>query len=215
MFWNKKTATKELPKPKAQKLPGPREVPHSVGKLLISKYNMNPDIVPVLKAVIRESAKAERSFDCRIFDASEAEAIKTLIKDYTSLDEHPDLILYEGWYDSRSERVELEERKRVDYDVPLFTEAEILQKIQLLSEPGSSVFFYRARGSFAGGPLGRGAAIIEINPDYPKKTDKKYAIYESSVVGMEPTGKKQKLFDSNKPKDIAKFIKESHHKRMF
>ncbi len=215
MFWKKQTATKEPPKPKAHKLPGPREIPHSVGKLLIAKYKMDPNLVPILKAVIRESPKAERSFDCRIFDNSEAEAIKVEIKDYTSLDEHPDLILYEGWYDGKSERVELEERKKVNYNVPIFTEAEILQKIQLLSEPGSSVFFYRARGSFAGGPLGRGAAIVEINPDYPQKTNKKYAIYESSVIGMEPAGKKQKLWDSNKPKEIAKFIKSSHHKRMF
>ena len=215
MFWNKKSATKEPPKPKVQKLRGPREIPHSVGKLLTAKYKLDPDLLPILRAVVRENANGERSYDCRIFDQAEAEAIKVQIGDYTTLDEYPDLILYEGWYNSKPERVEMEEKKHVDYNTPIFTEDEILQKIQLLSEPGNSVFFYRARGMTAGGPLGRGAIIVEINPDYPQKTDKKYVIYESSVVNMEPAGKKLKWLDSNKPKEIARLIKASHHKRIF
>ena len=32
MFWKKKPATKELPKPKVEKLPGPKQIPGLVGK---------------------------------------------------------------------------------------------------------------------------------------------------------------------------------------
>ena len=93
--------------------------------------------------------------------------------------------------------------------------AEILQRIEALSEPGSQVFFYQARGPAVGGPLGRGAAVVELNPDYLTKKGKKYIIYTANVVGMEPVSKRQKLYDSNKPKDIAKWVKTAHHKRAY
>ena len=234
MFWKKKqmvatpieasptvAATSVAPtvtkveKPKVEKLPRPREIPALVGKHLIAEYKMDPELVPILKAVVRKSPKAGKVFDCRIFDESEAEASELEVKNYTSLDEHPDLILYEGWFDENSKRVELEERKKVNHNVPLFTEAEIQRKIEALSEPSSMVFFYQDRGPAVGGPLGRGAAIVELNPNYPGKKQKKYILYTANVVGMEPVGKRQKLMNSDKPKELAKWIKEAHHKRMW
>jgi hypothetical protein len=215
MFWKKKPATKEPPKLKVEKLPGPKQIPGLVGKHLTAEYKMDPDLVPILKAVIRKNPKAEKTFDCRIFDESEAAANEVQIKDYTSLDEYPDLILYEGWFDEESKRVELEEKKKVIYDVPLFTETEIRQKIEGLSEPGSTVFFYQAWGPAWGGPLGRGAAVVELNPNYPGKKGKKYIVYTTNVVDMEPIGKGNKLFDSDKPKDLAKWIKDAHQKRLY
>jgi len=214
MLWKKKTVIEKPPQPKVEKLPGPKPMPGLVEKHLIAEYKMDPDLVRILKAVVRKSPKAEKAFDCRIFDQSEAEASEVQIKDYTSLDGHPELILYEGWFDEQSKRVELGEKKKLIYDVPLFTEAEIQQKIEALTEPGSTVFFYQARGPAVGGPLGRGAAIIELNPDYPTK-GKKYIIFTANVVGMEPVSNRQKLYDSNKPKEIAKWVKEAHHKRAY
>ena len=215
MFGKKKAVMEKPSQPKVEKLSGPRPISGLVSKHLIAEYRMEPDLAQILKAVARRSLKAEKALDCRIYDGSEAEASEVQIKDYTSLDGHPELILYEGWFDEGSKHVELEERKRVSYDVPLFTEAEIQQKIEALSEPGSSVFFYQARGPARGGPLGMGAAVVELNPSYSEKRGKKYNIYTSDVVDMQPAGKRQKLFDSNKPKDIARWIKDSHHKRMY
>jgi hypothetical protein len=214
MLWKKKAVTEKSPQPKVEKLPGPKPIPGLVGKYLIAEHKIDPNLVQILKAVVRRSPKVEKAFDCRIFDGSEAEASEVQIKDYTSLDEHPELILYEGWFDEESKRVELEEKKKVIFDVPLFTETEILQKIEALSEPGSTVFFYQARGPAVGGPLGRGAAIVELNPNYPTK-GKKYIIYTANVVGMEPVSKGEKLFDSSKSKDVAKWIKEAHIKRAY
>jgi hypothetical protein len=34
------------------------------------------------------------------------------VKDYNSLDEHPDLILYEGWFDKKSMKVQIKEKER-------------------------------------------------------------------------------------------------------
>jgi len=201
-------------KPKVEKLPEPRQIPGLVEKHLIAEYKMDPDLARILKGVIRASSTGEGVFNIRVFDESEALAKKIRVKDYTSLDQHPDLTIYEGWFDEKSRRVKLEERKKVSSDTPIFTEAVIQQRMEGLSEPGSSVFFYTARGSAHGGPLGMGAAVVELNPNYPKK-GKKYNIYTADVVDMQPVGKGQKLWDSNKSKDIARWIKEAHHKRMY
>ncbi len=232
MFWKKKQMTtapviegaatvkeatpqKKAVSPKIEKLPGPRSVPDLAEKYLVSNCKLNIDMVRILRSVLHRRPGTERASDCRIFDQSEAEAKEVIVKDYTSLDGHPELILYEGWLDEDAKRVELTEKRKMNYDVPLFTEAEILQKIEALNEPGSTVFFYQARGPAFGGPLGRGAAVVELNPNYPGKKQKKYNLYTTNVFGMEPLAQKQKLFALDKAKDIAKWVKDAHHKRMY
>ncbi|MDH5406871.1 MAG: hypothetical protein OEX80_10070 [Candidatus Aminicenantes bacterium] len=201
-------------KEKEEKLPAPREIPGLVQKHLIAERKMDPDLARILKAVVCHSPKEEKAFNIRIFDESEAGAKKIQVKDYTSLDKHPDLIIYEGWFNEAAKQVELEEKKAMP-DTTILTEAEIKQKIEGLSELGSTVFFYQARGPAQGGPLGRGCAVVELNPSYPEKKGKKYIIYTPDVIDMQPVGKGQKLFDSNKPKDVAHWIKEAHHKRLY
>jgi hypothetical protein len=215
MLWKKKAVLEKPPQPKVEKLPGPRPIPGLVQKHLITEWKLSPDMVSLLKAVVRKSASRETAFDIRVFDESEALARKEQVNDYTTLDEHPGLISYEGWFSDTSKLVELQEKKKVNWDTPLFTEAEIQQKIEALSEPGSTVFFYMARGGTHGGPLGMGATVIELNPSYADKKGKKYNIYTADVVDMQPVGKGQKLWDSNKPKDIARWVKDAHHKRMY
>jgi hypothetical protein len=200
---------------KAVKLPGPRPIQGLIEKYITATYKIDDSIVRLFKMVVRKRPNTEKALDCRIYDPQEAEASEVQVKDYTSLDGHTDLILYDGWFDEESKQVELTERKKVNFDVPLLTEAEILQKIEALREPGSSVFFYQNAGSAAGGPLGRGAAIIELNPDYGKKKAKKYIIHTANVVGMDPVAKRNKLYDSDKPKEIAKWVAESHKKRIY
>jgi len=212
MFWGKKSAKEEE---KKEKLSGPHAIPSLLEKHLVAERKMDLDLVKLLKAVVRKSETGETAFNIRVFDQSEGLARKVEVKDYTSLNEYPDLIIYEGWFDERSKQFKLEEKKRVNWDTTLFTQAEIQQKIEALMEPSDMVFFYMARGSGHGGPLGMGAAVVELNPNYPGKKQKKYIIYVADVIDMQPVGKGQKLFDSDKPKDIARWIKESHHKRMY
>jgi hypothetical protein len=212
MFWGKKLTEEEE---KKEKLSGPKEIPGPVQNYLVAERKMNLDLVKLLKAVVRKGPTGETAFNIRVFDESEGLAKKVQVKDYTSLDERPDLIIYEGWFDEGSKQVKLEEKKSVNWDTPIFTQAEVQQKIEALSEPGSTVFFYMARGSVHGGPLGMGAAVIELNPNYPGKKQKRYLIYVADVIDMQPVGKGQKLFDSDKPKDITRWVKDGHHKRMY
>jgi hypothetical protein len=212
MFWNKKPVNGE---PKKEKLPGPQAIPDPVQKCLVTEWKMDADLANLLKAVVLRNSNGGKAFHIRIFDGAEALAKKIPIHNYTSLDEHPDLILYEGEIDDGSKRIKLEEKKMMNWNTPILTEVEIQQKIEALSEPGSSVFFYMARGSAIGGPLGMGASVVELNPNYPGKKQKKYNLYPADVIDMQPAGRGQKLFDSDKPKFIAHWIKDAHHKRMY
>jgi hypothetical protein len=47
--------------------------------------------------------------------------------------------------------------------------------------------------------------IVELNPQYPGK-GKKYAVNSDEVVEGKPAGKKIRMFDSDKPTDIANWI---------
>ena len=198
-------------KNKEGKLAKPKEIPNFVQKYLVEEKKLDAEIVPLFKMVCVKKADDEKVFSCRIFDECESGAVKVAVKDYSVLDAHPELILYEGSYDESTKKVDLKEKKRPTYDVPLLTQEEIVQKIEALKEPGSTAMFFQARGPAFGGPLGRGAAVVELNPTKGKK----YNVYTIDVVGMETVGQKNKLFSGDKVKDVAKWVKESHHKRMY
>lgn len=211
MLWGKKKTEDE----RKERLSGPREIPWIVQNYLVTEKKMDPEIAKLLKALVYKSSSGEKVNNIRIFDEADAVAKKVLVKDYTTLDQHPDLIIYEGTFDEDSKHVRLEEKKSVNYNVPIYTETEIREKIESLKNPGDMVFFYMARGGGHGGPLGMGATVIELNPNYPGKGQKKYIIYSADVIDMKPLGKGQKIFDSDKPKDIARWVTNGHHKRVY
>jgi len=210
MFWRKKPGQKE-----EKRLSGPKDIPGLVQNYLVAERKMDAGLVKLLKAVVDKSATGEKAYNIRIFDESEALAKKAQVKDYTSLDECPDLIIYEGLLDEGAKHVKLEEKKIMGFDTHIYTEDEIRQRIEALAEPGSSVFFYADHGSAHGGPLGRGAAVIELNPNYPGKKQKKYNVYVADVVDMQPTDKGNKLFDLNESKRLASWVKRNHNKRLY
>ncbi len=210
MFWGKKSTKEGEIK---EKLSGPREIPGPVQNYLIAEKKLDPDLVQLLRALVRKSVTGEKSFNIRIFDPSDALAKKKAVKDYTSLDESPDLIIYAGWFDEGSKQVKMEEKKVVNWDTTIFTPAEIQQKIEALREPGSSVFFYMARGVKHGGPLGMGAAVVQVNPNYPAKEQKKYIAYVVDVIDTQPVENGKVFYDSDKLKDIVRWISGGHRKR--
>ena len=89
---------------------------------------------------MQKGANQETGLQIRVFDESEAQAKKIQVKDYTSLDGRPDLIIYDGWFDEGSKQVKLEERNRASLETTIFTEAEILEKIDALTETASKIF---------------------------------------------------------------------------
>ncbi len=108
MFWKKKAATSE---PKVEKLQGPKDIPDIVGGHLVVDFKQNPDWVWKLKSVKRRRQESKDAFDIRVFDEVEAAASKVKVQDYTTLDEHPELILFEGWFDTELRQVQIEEKK--------------------------------------------------------------------------------------------------------
>ena len=218
MFWKKKPAAEEPSKPEAEKLPGPRSVEELVGRHLVVDLKQDPDWVWQLRSVVRRRAGGAHRFDFRVFEETQVAAKRVKVKDYTSFDNYPGLILYQGWFDKVSMEVHFEEQKREEKTVSpvpsdqILTEKEIWQKIVELSEPGSTVFFYLSGSPSSGGPLGRGAAIVELNPYYPGKKQKRYVLYADDVDGGQPMGKRQKMFDSDSSQEIARYIKERHQK---
>jgi len=53
--------------------------------------------------------------------------------------------------------------------------------------------------------FGGGLTVVELNPQYPEK-GKKYNVSTEELVDNKPAGKRRRLFDSNKPKDVASWI---------
>jgi hypothetical protein len=104
-FWLKKTEN-ETAEEKTVKLPGPMRIPEPVGRYLVVKLGKDPDWVWNLECVVRPHGEAKNAFDFRVFDLKRAEANNVVVKNYDTLDAHPNLILYEGWYDKKSMSVE-------------------------------------------------------------------------------------------------------------
>ncbi len=108
MFWRKKT---EASKTKVNKLQGPKLIPDIVGGHLVTDFKQDPDVVWKLRAVMRRRGESKDAFDVRVFDDIEAATKKIKIEDYDSFDAHPELILYEGWFDKAAIQVQLEVKK--------------------------------------------------------------------------------------------------------
>ncbi|MCB2228686.1 MAG: hypothetical protein KQH53_18565 [Desulfarculaceae bacterium] len=75
----------------------PRDINASVGRDLVVKFREDPDWVWKLKQVQKHSDQGEHMRDFRVYDAAAAGARGVTVRDFASLDSHPELILYHGW----------------------------------------------------------------------------------------------------------------------
>lgn len=94
MFWKRKE-TKEG----EVKLLGPKEIPDLVGRYMVAEMRKDPDWVWKLKGVVRPAEDKKKAFYCRIFDGAQAAQAGVKVEDWSSLDDHPELILWEGYFD--------------------------------------------------------------------------------------------------------------------
>jgi hypothetical protein len=207
MFWKRKDNDG-----KSAKLPGPRVIPEIVKKQITSAM-IDPAIMPFLMILTKNNEKNEKSNDFRIFDPSDAEARALKVVNYDSLNGNDELIIADGSYDEQSKTAAVNMKRNIPV-FKFFTPAEIQQQIEQLKTPDEQVFFYTAAGGGVGGPLGRGAAVVKLNPTVEGKKRKKYGIHSVKVINMQPVLAKDSLvFDSDKPKEIAKWISEGHKAR--
>lgn len=93
-FWQKQDTAGAA----ASKLPRPMELPSGIGRYLVVNLKYDPDWVWSLKAVIRPISGRRGAFDFRLFEPPAAQSNGVSVRDYTSLDRHPELILFDGWF---------------------------------------------------------------------------------------------------------------------
>jgi hypothetical protein len=108
-FWKKQSDSVDLSKEKEEKLSRPQDIPEAVGRCLVVDLGKDPDWVWKLKSVVRRQAEKYR-YDVRVFDETQTGARGMRVRDYTTFDEYPDLILFEGWYDKKSYQAQMQER---------------------------------------------------------------------------------------------------------
>jgi hypothetical protein len=96
MFWKRKETKK-----REEKLPGPTGIPDLAGRYLVVEEKKDADWVWKLKGVVLPTEK-KKGFYCRVFDEGQAARAGVKVKDWTSLDDHPDLILWEGYFDKET-----------------------------------------------------------------------------------------------------------------
>lgn len=84
-----------------EKLPSPKEIPELVARYLVVEEKKDPDWVWKLKGVVRPAGK-KKAFYCRVFDEAQVVQAGVKVKDWTSLEGHPDLILWEGYFDKET-----------------------------------------------------------------------------------------------------------------
>jgi len=106
-FWQKQSEEAGLAEAKPAKLSGPKAMPDPIGRYLVVQLKKDPDWVWKLEVVVRPRPEGKTASDFRVFEANQVYAKNVSVKNYLSLDAHPDLILYEGWYDKRSMKVEI------------------------------------------------------------------------------------------------------------
>lgn len=98
MFWKKADISK------------PTSVPSLVGKRIVEEMQKMPhtsDHWVKLKGVMRQHGNQPDAFDIRVYDEWEADQKKLKVENWVTLDQHPDLIQYEGWFDKKSKKVEI------------------------------------------------------------------------------------------------------------
>ena len=84
-------------------LSGPKEIPNAVYRDIVTKLGGDPDKTSALKAVVRPREGEKDTFEVRVFDKDHATSLKIAVKDYNSITEHGELILYEGWYNKMAQ----------------------------------------------------------------------------------------------------------------
>lgn len=88
----------------SRKLPGPQGMPNQVGRDLVVNKGENPDWVWGLKCVTNHKNGEDDRYSFRIFDEDDAVKKGVTVRNYTTLDQSPGLILFEGWYSKKSNK---------------------------------------------------------------------------------------------------------------
>ncbi len=107
-FWQKSETAATPSGGKTQRLDKPRGLPQEVGRYLVVDQGLDPDWIWNLKCVKAPRENSKSASNIRIFSSETAAQHGVKVRDYDSLDNHMDLVLFAGWYDKETHSVQLE-----------------------------------------------------------------------------------------------------------
>jgi hypothetical protein len=81
----------------SSELPKPKDLPDRIGIHLATQLKLDPDWVWTLQGVVRPTNE-KHNFEIRIFDPEEAFLSDVIVKNFSSLEDFPELILFEGCF---------------------------------------------------------------------------------------------------------------------
>lgn len=108
-FWKHSTADTAGGAVQGAKLEKPRDLPEPVGRKMVVDLKMDPDEVWALKYVGRPVTDRKKTSEFRIFNPARVNAAGVAVKNWTSLDDRTELILYTGIYDKNTGRVDIQQ----------------------------------------------------------------------------------------------------------
>jgi len=106
-FWKAENKNDQGLNQRSSNLPKPKDLPSQVGMYLVTQLKLDPDWVWSLKGVV-QPATEKQNFEIRIFDPKEALISDVKIRNYNSLDDYPEMILFEGSFNKNSGWVDIQ-----------------------------------------------------------------------------------------------------------
>jgi len=105
-FWKTENKNEQGLNQTSSNLPKPKDLQTQVGMHLVTQLKLDPDWVWSLKGVVRSTSQ-KQNFEIRIFDPKEAVIGNVKIRDYNSLDDYPEMILFEGYFNKNTGSVDI------------------------------------------------------------------------------------------------------------
>ena len=96
-FWKTDNKNKQRSGQRASKLPKPKDLPDRVGMHLVTQLKLDPDWVWSLKGAVRPTSEKHK-FEIRIFDPKEAVMSDVVVRDFNSLDDCAEIVLFAGYF---------------------------------------------------------------------------------------------------------------------
>jgi hypothetical protein len=92
----------------AKAKPRVRELPQAIGQQMVVRLGEDPDWVWSLKMAYLNDAEAKHRLHFRIFDPAASNGVE--IKNYDSLNDHPELVLFSGLHDKNTGEIQFDAR---------------------------------------------------------------------------------------------------------
>jgi hypothetical protein len=105
-FWETANKNDRRLNLRSANLPKPKDLPDRIGIHLVTQLKQDPDWVWTLKGVVRPTTE-KQNFEIRIFDPEEAFLSDIIVTDFNALEDFPELILFEGYFNENTGWVDI------------------------------------------------------------------------------------------------------------